>query len=152
MLICVVEAGLINLFALLIYFIEQRKMSDYSSKKTPTSWAPNASTEARKLQSKVDNHPWKNIASGEVLLRTRGKKVSLFRPPTPEAIELRSPCNYNKKPKASSRKRLFSEEDANSAVSSLTGDSSGGASSAGEPESTMRELNRFPAAFQWLVE
>ena len=60
--------------------INSTPMSDTASSKTTALWAPNPSIEARKLKSKQDDAPWKNIAGigGEITTCTRGKKVSLL--------------------------------------------------------------------------
>ena len=101
-------------------------MSDSEATKSST-WAPSASIEAKKLRSKQDATPWNIAGTGSpVKGRTRGKKVVLFRPATPDNDGLLcSPCPGRKK-KDTGRKRLFSPSstDDNSAVSSLTGGSS----------------------------
>ena len=92
-----------------------QKMSDSSETKAP-SWVPNPSIEARKLQSKREETPWKNIAGtvSPVKSRTRGRRVVVVHPPTPESLSI--PCK-----KSRPRKRLFAADEC-SGVSSLTGD------------------------------
>lgn len=113
-----------------IHFISQLKklikMSDSETTKSST-WVPSASIEAKKLQSKKDSTPW-NIAGTGSPVRgcTRGKRVVLVRPPTPDNDkDLCIPISGKQK---ANRKRLCSPniDDNCSAVSSLTGGSCGG--------------------------
>ena len=118
-------------------------MSD--SEKTKTTWAPNPSIEARRLQSKKDSTPWNIAGSSPVKQCTRGRRVALVRPPTPDNNEdvLCSPCGNRKR-------SLFLSPDDCSAVSSLTGgDASGGS---GALETSTRFIGETAAMVKMMEE
>ena len=104
-------------------------MSDSEGTKASSTawWTPSAAIEARKLNCKADKAaPWSNIAGtgSPVKTRTRGNRVLLERPPSPD-LSYCSPCS------GPPHKRLLLEEC--STISSITGDSF---SAGNAPEST----------------